>query len=99
MDKELTDNEPLWKKSRETSGDSKKFFSILAVLILLIIIIISVFILTLPPKTKTIYSDLKVEGIQVKRINDEYVEENTTKTDLEVFLQKKTQRRQAGIYN
>jgi hypothetical protein len=77
---------PLWKKSKTTEGDGKKFFSILAILIILIIVIISVFILTLPPKTRTIFSDLKVEGIQVKRVSDEYVEENTTSTDLEVII-------------
>jgi hypothetical protein len=86
MVEKQVDDEPLWRKSKKTKGDFKKFFSILAILIIMIIVIITVFVLALPPETKTIFSDLKVDGIQVKRVNDEYVEENTTSTDLEVII-------------
>ena len=53
---------------------------------MIIIIIIVAFIATLPPEKKVIYSDLRLDGIQVRRLNDDYVDQNTTSTDLEVVI-------------
>ncbi len=78
--------EPLWKASQQNKDDRRKFFTIFISLIIIVIIIIAAFIATLPPVKKTIYSDLRLDGIQVRRLNDEFVDENTTSTDLEVVI-------------
>jgi hypothetical protein len=80
------DKEPLWKKSQESKDDRKKFFSVLITLIIIIIVIIAAYIAVLPPEKKIIYSDLKLDGIQVRRLNDEFAGENTTRTDLEAVI-------------
>lgn len=80
------DKEPVWKKSREGKDDRKKVFTIFITLIVIIIVIIIALIATLPPAKKVIYSDLKLDGIQVRRLNDEYAGENTTSTDLEAVI-------------
>jgi hypothetical protein len=80
------DKEPVWKKSQESRDDRKKVFTIFITLIIIIIVIVVALIATLPPVKKVIYSDLKLDGIQVRRLNDEYMGENTTSTDLEAVI-------------
>jgi len=79
-------DEPLWKSDHQDSGALKKFFGLIILLIIIGVVIVSIYFLTLPPETKTIYSDLKLDSVQVRRANDAYVDENTTSTDLEVVI-------------
>lgn len=79
-------DEPLWKSDHQDSNALKKFFGLIILLIIIGIVIVSIYFLTLPPETKTIYSDLEVDSIQVQRSNDVYVDDNTTSTDLEVVI-------------
>ena len=78
--------EPLWKASQQSKDDRKKISIIFLTLIIIIIIVVAVFIMTLPPVKHIIYSDLRLDGIQVRRLNDEYVDNNTTSTDLEAVI-------------
>jgi hypothetical protein len=80
------EDEPLWKKSDKDPDARHKFLWIMLTLIIIIVIAIAVFIVLLPPPKKIVYSDLKLESIQIRRISDEYVDENTTNTDLEVII-------------
>ena len=79
-------NEPLWKSDHQDSGALKKFFGLIILLIIIGVVIVSIYFLTIPPETRTIYSDLEVDSIQVQRSHDVYVDENTTSTDLEVVI-------------
>jgi len=79
-------DEPLWKSDHQDSGALKKFFGLIILLIIIGVVIVSIYFLTLPPETRTIYSDLEVDSIQVQRSHDVYVDENTTSTDLEVVI-------------
>lgn len=84
--KPVKKDEPLWKKSAHEKDARHKFLAIVAVMAVIIIIAIAIFIVTLPPVKRIIYSDLELDGIQVRRINDDYVDENTTSTDLQVVV-------------
>ncbi len=84
--KVIKKDEPLWKKSTQEKDARHKFLTLMVVLFVIIIVAIAIFIATLPPVKRVIYSDLELDGIQVRRVNDEYVDENTTSTDLEVVV-------------
>ena len=78
--------EPIWKATEVSKDDRKKVFSIALILIVVLVIILAIFIATLPPLKRIIYSDLRLDGIQTQRVKDEYIDENTTSTDLEVII-------------
>jgi hypothetical protein len=80
------EDEPLWQKSDKDPDVRHKFLWIMLTLIIIVVIAIAAFIVLMPPPKKIVYSDLKLDSIQVRRISDEYVDENTTNTDLEVII-------------
>jgi hypothetical protein len=80
------EEEPLWKKSDKDPDVRHKFLWLMLTLIIIVIIAITIFIVTMPPARKVVYSDLRLDSIQTRRISDDYVDENTTSTDLEVTV-------------
>ncbi len=73
MAKTPKEDKPIWKVSQDEKDDRKKVLGILMILILVIISIIAIVIVTLPPEKIVIYSDLKLESIQTRRLADEFV--------------------------
>jgi hypothetical protein len=76
----------LWEEDHQDSSVLKKFFGIIIIIIIVIAAIIAIFILTMPPEKKIIYSDLRLDGVEVRRLDDTYIDDNTTSTDLEVII-------------
>ncbi len=80
------EDEPLWQKSDKDPDARHKFLWIMLTLIIIVVIAIAAFIVLMPPAKKIVYSDLKLDSIQIRRISDKPIDENTTSTDLEVII-------------
>jgi hypothetical protein len=80
------EDEPLWKKSDKDPDVRHKFLWVMLTLIIIVVIVFATFIVMLPPPKKIVYSDLKLESIQIRRVSDERIDANTTNTDLEVII-------------
>jgi len=80
------EEEPLWKKSDKDPDVRFKFLWIMLVLIIVVVIAIAALIALMPPAKKIVYSDLRLDSIQTQRVNDQYIDDNTTSTNLEVTL-------------
>jgi len=64
----------------------KRYSGIMIILIAISGIILSMGMRKLPRSDRLAYSELNLEGVQVRRFNEKYVDETSTSTDLEVVI-------------